>query len=296
MSLKNDSFFFTDKEDIRSFSLTNQFAEHLEFVLVKDKFTVTKEDAYFSLSMSIRDRMVRRWLRTQQKYKEEDTKNVYYLSLEFLMGRLLRNALINLDYYDECYNILKNNGYSLEEIRELEHDMGLGNGGLGRLAACYLDSLATLEYPAFGYGIRYEFGIFNQKINNGYQVEKPDNWLAYGNPWEILRRELAYTIKFNGRVITYEDEKGNLKVKWIDTKDILEVAYDVPVPGYKTNTVNNLRLWEAKPTKEFDFDEFNMGNYVAAVQSKNESENISKVLYTNDTITEGKYLRLKQQY
>jgi len=296
MSLKNDSFFFTDKEDIRSFSLTNQFAEHLEFVLVKDKFTVTKEDAYFSLSMSIRDRMVRRWLRTQQKYKEEDTKNVYYLSLEFLMGRLLRNALINLDYYDECYNILKNNGYSLEEIRELEHDMGLGNGGLGRLAACYLDSLATLEYPAFGYGIRYEFGIFNQKINNGYQVEKPDNWLAYGNPWEILRRELAYTIKFNGRVITYEDEKGNLKVKWIDTKDILAVAYDVPVPGYKTNTVNNLRLWEAKPTKEFDFDEFNMGNYVAAVQSKNESENISKVLYPNDTITEGKFLRLKQQY
>ncbi|MDO8548853.1 MAG: glycogen/starch/alpha-glucan phosphorylase, partial [Ignavibacteria bacterium] len=162
MSLKNDSVFFTDKEDIRNFSLTNQFAEHLEFILVKDKFTVTKEDAYFSLSMSVRDRMVRRWLRTQQKYKEEDTKNVYYLSLEFLMGRLLGNALINLDFYDECYKILNENGYSLEEIIGLEHDMALGNGGLGRLAACYLDSLATLEYPAFGYGIRYEFGIFNQ--------------------------------------------------------------------------------------------------------------------------------------
>lgn len=296
MSLKNDSVFFTDKEDTSSFSLTNQFAEHLEFILVKDKFTVTKEDAYFSLSMSVRDRMVRRWLRTQQKYKEEDAKNVYYLSLEFLMGRLLGNALINLDFYDECYNILNDNNLKLEEIRDLEHDMALGNGGLGRLAACYLDSLATLEYPAFGYGIRYEFGIFNQNIKNGYQVEKPDNWLAYGNPWEIIRRELTYTVKFNGRVVSYEDEKGDLKFKWIETKDILAVAYDVPVPGYKTNTVNNLRLWEAKPTEEFDFDEFNMGNYVAAVQSKNESENISKVLYPNDTITEGKFLRLRQQY
>jgi len=296
MSLKNDSVFFTDKEDIRSFSLTNQFAEHLEFFLVKDKFTVTEEDAYFSLSMSIRDRMVRRWLRTQQKYKEVDTKNVYYLSLEFLMGRLLGNSLVNLGFYDECYNILKESDYSLEKIRECEHDMGLGNGGLGRLAACYLDSLATLEYPAFGYGIRYEFGIFDQKIKNGYQVEKPDNWLAYGNPWEILRRELTYTVKFNGRITAYADEKGNGKFKWTDTKDILAVAYDVPVPGYKTDTVNNLRLWEAKPTKEFDFEEFNMGNYVAAVQSKNESENISKVLYPNDSITEGKFLRLKQQY
>ena len=296
MNLKSDSYFFTDKEDIESFSLPNQFAEHLEFILIKDKFTVTKEDAYFALSLSIRDRMVRRWLRTQQKYKEEDTKNVYYLSMEFLMGRLLGNALINLDFYEECYDILKENGYRLEEIRELEHDMGLGNGGLGRLAACYLDSLATLGYPAFGYGIRYEFGIFYQKIKNGYQVERPDNWLAYGNPWEIIRRELNYKIKFNGRVINYTDERGNVKFKWVDTKDILAVAYDIPVPGYKTDTVNNLRLWEAKPTKEFDFEEFNIGNYVAAVQSKTESENISKVLYPNDTITEGKFLRLKQQY
>jgi starch phosphorylase len=296
MSLKNDSVFFTDKEDPDSFALTNQFAEHLEFFLVKDKFTVTEEDAYFSLSMSIRDRMVRRWLRTQQKYKDVDTKNVYYLSLEFLMGRLLGNSLINLGFYDECYNILKETDYSLEKIRDYEHDMGLGNGGLGRLAACYLDSLATLEYPAFGYGIRYEFGIFYQKIKNGYQVEKPDNWLAYGNPWEILRRELTYTVKFNGKVATYNDSKGNLKFKWVDTKDVLAVAYDVPVPGYKTNTVNNLRLWEAKPTEEFDFEEFNMGNYIAAVQSKNESENISKVLYPNDSIEEGKFLRLRQQY
>ena len=296
MSLKSDSVFFTDKEDPNSFTLTNQFAEHLEFFLVKDKYTVTEEDAYFSLSMSIRDRMVRRWLRTQQKYKDVDAKNVYYLSLEFLMGRLLGNSLINLGFYDECYHILKENGYSLENIRDLEHDMGLGNGGLGRLAACFLDSLATLEYPAFGYGIRYEFGIFYQKIKKGYQVEKPDNWLAYGNPWEILRRELTYTVKFNGKVTTYSDAKGDLKFSWVDTKDVLAVAYDVPVPGYKTNTVNNLRLWEAKPTEEFDLEEFNIGNYVAAVQSKNESENISKVLYPNDSITEGKFLRIKQQY
>jgi glycogen phosphorylase len=296
MAAKKNSVFFTDKEDINSFSLTNQFNEHLEFVLVKDKFTVTGEDAYYSLSLSIRDRMVRRWLRTQQEYKETDTKNVYYLSMEFLMGRLLGNSLINLDFYDECYNILKEAGYSLEEIREYEHDMGLGNGGLGRLAACYLDSLATLGYPAFGYGIRYEYGIFYQNIENGYQVEKPDNWLAFGNPWEILRKELRFTIKFNGRVVTHKDKDGNIKHEWVDTKDVLAVAYDIPVPGYRTNTVNNLRLWEAKATREFNFDEFNIGNYVAAVQSKNESENISKVLYPNDTMTEGKFLRLKQQY
>lgn len=296
MAAKKDSVFFTDKEDINSFTLTNQFNEHLEFILVKDKYTATKGDAYYSLSLSIRDRMVRRWLRTQQEYKEADTKNVYYLSMEFLMGRLLGNSLINLDYYDECYNILKEAGYSLEEIREYEHDMGLGNGGLGRLAACYLDSLATLGYPAFGYGIRYEYGIFNQLIENGYQVEKPDNWLAFGNPWEILRRELRYTVKFNGRVVTHTDDNGNIKHEWVDTKDVLAVAYDIPVPGYNTNTVNNLRLWEAKATQEFNFGEFNIGNYVAAVQSKNESENISKVLYPNDTMTEGKFLRLKQQY
>jgi len=296
MGLKNGSVFFTDKEKIESYSLTNQFAEHLEFDLVKDKFTVTGDDAYFALSLSVRDRLVRRWLRTQQKYKEEDVKRVYYLSLEFLMGRLLGNALINMDFYDECYNILRESGYSLEEIRGYEHDMGLGNGGLGRLAACFLDSMATMELPAFGYGIRYEFGIFQQEIENGYQVEKADNWLKQGNPWEILRRKLMYRVKFYGRSEMYTDENGALKFNWTDTKDIMAVAYDVPVPGYKTNTVNNLRLWEAKSTSDFSFDEFNAGNYVAAVHKKNESENISKVLYPNDTMVEGKFLRLKQQY
>jgi starch phosphorylase len=294
MGLKNDSVFFTDKVNVETFSLSNQFAEHLEFILVRDKVTATPDDAYYALSLSIRDRLVRRWLRTQLIYKEKDVKRVYYLSLEFLMGRLLGNTLINMNFYDECYKILKTDGYSLESIKDFEPDMGLGNGGLGRLAACFLDSMATLQLPAFGYGIRYSYGIFDQEIINGYQVEKADNWLIYGNPWEILRRKLIFTVKFYGKVI--QDLKDNLKFQWIDTSDVLAVAYDVPVPGYGVNTVNNLRLWEAKATKDFDFEDFNVGQYMAAVENKNNSENISKVLYPNDTIDKGKYLRLKQQY
>jgi starch phosphorylase len=174
--------------------------------------------------------------------------------------------------------------------------MALGNGGLGRLAACFLDSMATLELPAFGYGIRYEYGIFEQDIENGFQIEKPDNWLSYGNPWEILRRELAYRIRFYGKVEMHQQPDGQMKFEWKETEDILAVAYDVPIPGFRTNTVNNLRLWQAKATHEFSFKEFNAGNYVASVQKKNESENISKVLYPNDTMVEGKFLRLKQQY
>lgn len=296
MKRNHSPIFFTDNERIESYSLPNQFAEHLEFILVKDKITANPSDYYYSLSMSIRDRLVRKWLRTQQKLKEQDVKKVYYLSLEFLMGRLLGNALINMDYYDECYSILKEESRNLEEIREYENDMGLGNGGLGRLAACFLDSMSTLELPAFGYGIRYEYGIFKQEIENGYQVEQPDNWLSYGNPWEILRRELNYRIKFFGRTVSKLDDEGNIRFEWVDTEDILAVAYDVPIPGYMNNTVNNLRLWQAKSTHEFNFKEFNSGNYLAAVESKNHSENISKVLYPNDTIAGGKLLRLKQQY
>ena len=296
MSLKNNSVFFTDGEKLEDYSISNQFAEHLEFILVRDKVTSTPNDAYYALSLSVRDRLVRKWLRTQQRYKEKDVKRVYYLSLEFLMGRLLGNALINMNYYDECYNILKDDGYSLEDIRDLENDMALGNGGLGRLAACFLDSMATLELPAFGYGIRYEYGIFKQDIMNGYQIEKPDNWLSYGNPWEILRRNLVFRVKFYGNVNMSNDSSGNLKFNWVNTQDVLAVAYDVPIPGYRTNTVNNLRLWQAKATSEFDFQQFNSGNYIEAVESKNISENISKALYPNDTITQGKFLRLKQQY
>jgi len=296
MNLKDTSIFFTDKEQLESYSLSNQFAEHLEFVLVKDKLSVTQDDVYFSISMSVRDRLVRKWLRTMHKYNVDDVKRVYYLSLEFLMGRLLGNALINMDYYEESDKIIKDAGYHLEEACDHEHDMALGNGGLGRLAACFLDSMATMELPAFGYGIRYEYGIFEQDIENGFQVEKPDNWLSYGNPWEILRRELSYRIRFYGNVEMHKAPDGQMKFEWKNTEDILAVAYDVPVPGYRTNTVNNLRLWQAKATHEFSFKEFNAGNYVASVQKKNESDNISKVLYPNDTMVKGKFLRLKQQY
>ncbi len=292
----NGSIFFTDKEDPESFSISNQFAEHLEFTLVKDRITVTKDDAYYALSLAIRDRMVRRWLRTQREYHIKDPKRVYYLSLEYLMGRLLGNALINLDYYEETREMLKKDGYNLEEIKEYEHDMGLGNGGLGRLAACYLDSMATLQLPAFGYGIRYEYGIFTQEIENGYQVEYADYWLRNGNPWDILRRSLQYRVKFYGRVEKKVYPDGTYYFDWVDTDDVLAVAYDVPVPGYKVKNVNNLRLWQAKAVSDFEFSDFNRGNYVEAVAKKNDSETISKVLYPNDTYVEGKFLRLKQQY
>lgn len=290
------TIFFTDKEDPGSFSLSNQFAEHLEFTLVKDKNTATKIDAYYALSLAVRDRMVRSWLRTQKTYHDKDTKRVYYLSLEYLMGRILGNALINLDYYNECRVILDRDGYDLEEITETEPDMGLGNGGLGRLAACYLDSMATLQLPAFGYGIRYEYGIFEQDIENGYQVERADNWLRDGNPWDLMRRSLTYKVQFYGKTESYNKGNGELGFKWVNTENVFAVAYDVPVPGYKNQTVNNLRLWQAKAAIDFEFSDFNKGNYIESVASKNDSENISKVLYPNDTYVEGKFLRLKQQY
>jgi len=290
------SIFFTDTESPASYSLSNQFAENLEFRLVRDRITATGEDAHFALSLAIRDRLVRKWLRTQHEYIVSDVKRVYYLSMEYMMGRLLGNALINMDFYDECYEILKEDGYSLEEIREFEHDMGLGNGGLGRLAACYLDSMATLELPAFGYGIRYEYGIFDQVIENGFQVEYPDNWLQSGNPWDIMRRDLQYNVKFYGKSKRTQNADGTYKFDWIETEDVLALAYDIPVPGFKNNTVNNLRLWQAKAGKDFSFKDFNAGNYVAAVSSKTDSETISKVLYPNDSYVEGKFLRLKQQY
>ena len=290
------SIFFTDTESPASYSLSNQFAENLEFRLIRDRITATGEDAYYALSLAIRDRLVRKWLRTQHQYIQKDVKRVYYLSLEYLMGRLLGNSLINMDFYSECYNILREDGYSLEEIREFEHDMGLGNGGLGRLASCYLDSMATLELPAFGYGIRYEYGIFNQAIEKGFQVEYPDSWLQNGNPWDILRRDLEYRVKFYGKTAKIQNPDGSYKFEWIETEDVLAVAYDIPVPGYKNNTVNNLRLWQAKACSDFSFKEFNAGDYVAAVASKTDSETISKVLYPNDSYVEGKFLRLKQQY
>lgn len=293
---KKDSIFFTDHEESSSFSLKNQLYENLEFRLVKDRNTITPEDTYRATALSVRDLLIKNWLRTQHNYYKNDVKRVYYLSLEFLMGRLLSNALINLGNYQESEQILKNMGFDLESIKEIEHDMGLGNGGLGRLAACFLDSMATLELPAFGYGIRYEYGIFQQEIINGYQVEKPDNWLRIGSPWEIIRPEYTYKVKFNGKVISFSNIWGVTKYDWVETDEVLALAYDIPIPGYNNNTCNNLRLWEAKASQDFNFDLFNQGDYIKAVENRYETENISKVLYPNDNTVAGKSLRLKQQY
>jgi len=216
--------------------------------------------------------------------------------MEFLIGRLLGNTLINLDAYDGVYDMLRQMGHSLEDIVEEEPDMGLGNGGLGRLAACFMDSLATQAYPAYGYGIRYEFGIFKQNIVQGYQVEEPDHWLKKGCPWEIQRPEITYRVRFGGRVLSEEQSDGRVLHRWVDTEDVMAVAWDIPIPGYKVDNVNNLRLWQATATDEFDFDYFNSGDYVKAVEKKNISENISKVLYPNDNMHLGRILRLKQEY
>jgi glycogen phosphorylase len=277
-------------------SLKESIQYHTEYTLAKNQFTNTPFDRYMALARSVRDRLVERWLRTQDTYYERDVKRVYYLSMEFLMGRSLGNSLLGLGLTEEARNALHDLSSELETLREMEWDAGLGNGGLGRLAACFLDSAATLELPCYGYGIRYEFGIFNQQIRNGYQIENPDAWLRYGYPWEIARPESIFPIHFYGRVIQYKDRSGRIVNEWLDTSEVMAMAYDTPIPGYGHNTVNTLRLWSAKAAREFDFDDFNQGDYIRAVRHKSESETISKVLYPNDSRHSGKELRLKQEY
>ncbi|MBF0225262.1 MAG: glycogen/starch/alpha-glucan phosphorylase [Desulfobacterales bacterium] len=272
------------------------FAHHLEYSLAKDKYTATKRDLYHSMSLVTREWLVERWIRTQQMYHDHDSKRVYYLSAEYLMGRALKNTLINLGLYEKCKKAIDELNIDFDELLEEEPDMGLGNGGLGRLAACFLDSIATLEIPCHGYGIRYEFGIFDQIIRNLGQVELPENWLKFGNPWEIARPENSTTVKFYGKVIQNTLPDGRLITEWIDTSDIIGIPYDMPIGGYNNNTVNTLRLWSARASKEFDLEYFQDGDYLKAVEEKNISENISKVLYPNDQVFEGKELRLKQQY
>jgi glycogen phosphorylase len=280
--------------DAKSIHLS--FANHLEYSLSKDQFTATMRDLYQSLALTARDRLVERWIQTQQAYHTKDVKRVYYLSAEYLMGRALVNNLINLGMYDETKKALATIRLSLDDLVEQEPDAGLGNGGLGRLAACFLDSLATLEIPAHGYGIRYEFGIFDQFIRNLEQVEQPDEWLKFGNPWEIARPEYAFPVHFYGRVIEDSGPDGVFRTRWVDTQDVIGVAYDTPIDGYDNNTVNTLRLWSARASREFDLEYFQHGDYLKAVEQKNVSENISKVLYPNDNIFEGQELRLKQEY
>lgn len=277
-------------------ALRLSFLNHLRYTRAKDGFSATDYDKYLSLAYTIRDRMVERWSKTQQTYYIKNVKRVYYLSLEFLMGRLILNNIINLNIIDDVKYIIKNLGLDFDHLINLEPDAGLGNGGLGRLAACFLDSMATLELPGYGYGIRYEFGIFNQKIVDGFQVEEPDEWLKFGYPWEIERPEYAINVQFNGEVVPIKDEFGKVHFKWQNTKDMLAVPHDIPIIGYNNNTVNTLRLWAARASNQFDLKIFNHGDYVKAVEDKNYSENISKVLYPNDNIYEGKELRFKQQY
>lgn len=277
-------------------SLKKAFMTHIEYTLAKDSYSATKLDAFMALAYVIRDHLIERWLKTQRAYYDNDAKRIYYLSLEFLMGRTLGNSLVNLGLIDECYKVMHDLGYSLEEIRDLEWDAGLGNGGLGRLAACFLDSMATMGIPGYGYGIRYEYGIFFQKLIDGWQVETPDNWLRHGNPWEFPRPEHLYKVKFYGKVNQYRDENCRLHTEWVDTEDVMAMAYDTPIPGYGNNTVNNLRLWEAKSTRAFDLEFFHSGDYIRAVEHKTETENISRVLYPSDQVRVGKELRLKQQY
>jgi starch phosphorylase len=216
--------------------------------------------------------------------------------MEFLMGRLISTSLLNLGLYDECKEICKELGFELSEILEEEHDMGLGNGGLGRLASCFMDSLASMELPATGYGIRYQYGIFEQKISENRQIERPDNWLKFGTPWELMRADRSFIIRIAGKVQTRTDEDGNEHFEWVDTRKVLAVAHDINIPGYKNNYVNTLRLWQARPQKDFDFHKFNQGDYIESVEDKNIAENITKVLYPNDNTVVGKELRLKQQY
>lgn len=284
--------FGLDAESIRKGLL-----RHLEFTLAELPTQVDSEwEPYVSLALTIRDRLIERWGRTQDAYYANDAKRVYYMSLEFLMGRALANSLINLGIDDETAKAVRELGYDIEDLAEAEWDAGLGNGGLGRLAACFLDSLATLELPAYGYGIRYEYGLFHQRIVNGHQVEVPDTWLRYGNPWEIPRPNDFQRVKFYGRVNQYTNDQGRLTTEWVGTEDVLALPYDTPIPGYKNGTTNTLRLWSAKATDEFDLSYFNRGDYEGAVDAKSRSENITKVLYPNDNIFEGKELRLKQEY
>ncbi|MBT3015163.1 MAG: glycogen/starch/alpha-glucan phosphorylase [Candidatus Thiodiazotropha endolucinida] len=272
-------------------AISFDFRRYFAHTLGRDDHCTSSHYPYKALALAVRDRLIERWKRTRSTYENEDCKRTFYLSLEFLMGRTLSNAILNLDVSEEVNRAFIDLGINLDDIRGSEPDAGLGNGGLGRLAACFLDSCATLELPVRGYGLRYEYGMFRQHIANGYQIEDPDHWLRDGNPWELERPEYTQRIKFCGHT-----EHINGSVRWVDTQDVLAVPYDLPVPGYRNGTVNTLRLWKAAATDEFNLEEFNAGSYTEAVEAKNDAEHITMVLYPNDASENGKELRLRQQY
>jgi starch phosphorylase len=277
-------------------SIAADFRRHFNHTLGCDIHSKYPFHLYEALAMSLRDRLMVMWKNTHYSYREHDCRRAYYLSMEFLMGRTLGNALLNLGIQQVVRDALKELGLRLEDMVELEPDAGLGNGGLGRLAACFLDSCATLQLPIMGYGIRYEYGIFRQTIRSGEQVEEPERWLIQGNPWELERPEFTATIKFGGRTERWVNGDGKTIVRWGETNDVLAVPYDTPIPGYRNGTVNTLRLWRAQARDVFDLGQFNAGDYSGSVLEKNAAENISMLLYPNDVTEMGKELRLRQQY
>ncbi len=277
-------------------SIVEDLRRYFGHTLARDDSSQAEYYVYSSLALALRDRLVERCKLTQAAYEQQGCKRTYYLSLEFLMGRALSNAMLNLEIDPATAAALNKLGLQLEELAAQEHDAGLGNGGLGRLAACFLDSCATLQLPVMGYGLRYEYGMFRQKVENGYQLEEPDHWLRDGNPWEIERPELSVRIKFGGQTEHHWGMDGKMHVHWKYTQDVMAVPFDVPVPGYRNGTVNTLRLWKAAATEEFDLGEFNAGSYAEAVAAKNNAEHITMVLYPNDASENGKELRLRQQY
>eukprot|EP01017_Pseudomicrothorax_dubius_P016539 TRINITY_DN1876_c0_g3_i1.p1 TRINITY_DN1876_c0_g3~~TRINITY_DN1876_c0_g3_i1.p1 ORF type:complete len:771 (+),score=244.59 TRINITY_DN1876_c0_g3_i1:49-2361(+) len=281
------------KNDVET--IQQNIVNHIEYTLARTRFNFDNNGCYNATAHAIRDRLIESWNDTQQHWTNQDPKRIYYMSLEFLLGRHMQNALTNLRIEGAFKQALQDLGFKLEEIYEEEHDPALGNGGLGRLAACFLDSMATLDLPAWGYGIRYNYGIFAQKIVNGYQMEVPDYWLTYGNPWEIERVDVNYPVRFYGRTRKVT-ENGKEKTVWEGGEVVLAQAYDNPIPGYNTFTTINLRLWRSVPVQEFDFSLFNQADYFKAIEARQRAEYISSVLYPNDSTYSGKELRLKQQY
>jgi len=292
--------FETQYENIRTgtsvATLKHAIVDNLLYYQGRFPDAATDVDWYMALAYSVRDRLLNRWLYSEKTYKDNGSRTVCYFSAEFLMGPQLGNNLVNMGIWDNVKTALDELGLDMPHILEQEEEPGLGNGGLGRLAACYLDSMATSQIPAIGYGIRYEFGIFNQAIVDGWQVEKTDKWLLNGNPWELHRYKIAFDVKLGGRTEQYEDPDGTLRIRWLPERLVKGVAYDTPIVGYGVNNANLLRLWKAEAPEAFDLNAFNAGNHFGAVTQKIVAENLSKILYPNDHFVNGKRLRLEQQY
>jgi starch phosphorylase len=285
-----------DRTGLSKPALKRALLDNLYYVQGKFPALATRNDYYMALAYTVRDRMLQRWISTASAYTETGSRTVAYLSAEFLMGPHLGNNLINLGIYPQVRDAVRELGLDMDELLAQEEEPGLGNGGLGRLAACFLDSMATLEIPSLGYGIRYEFGIFDQDIVDGWQMEKTDKWLRFGNPWEIVRPEWSVEVMLGGTTERYQDEHGRERTRWVPERVVKGIPYDTPILGYHSNTANTLRLWRAEAPESFDFAVFNRGDYYGAVNRKVVSENITKVLYPNDEQVQGKALRLDQQF